>query len=75
MGLSANCNHNVTAGFSPQSVREFFLASTALKNPLAARLGDGLKLGELFRACRAKLSPRPSPKGIYIVDSPEGLLF
>jgi hypothetical protein len=30
-GLRANCNDNVAAGFSPQSVQEFF-AATALKN-------------------------------------------
>src|SRR5437764_2402740 len=34
-GLSANCNHNVAADFSPQSVQEFFAASAALKTCLA----------------------------------------
>src|SRR5438094_8595413 len=62
-GLSANCNHNVAAGFSPQSVQGFFAASTSLKNQPVARLDNGLKPGELFRVCRAKPSPRPSPKG------------
>src|SRR5438094_3885610 len=62
-GLSANCNHNVAAGFSPQSVQGFFAASTSFKNQLVVPLDNGLKPGELFRVCRAKPSPRPSPKG------------
>src|SRR5438094_3209357 len=61
-GLSANCNHNVAAGFSPQSVQGFFAASISFKNQLVVRLDNGLKPGELFRVCRAKPSPRPSPK-------------
>src|SRR2546430_9212772 len=50
-GLSANCNHNVAAGFSPQSVQGFFAASTSLKNQLVARLDNGLKPDGLFRVC------------------------
>ena len=56
-GLSANCNHNVAAGFSPQSVQGFFAASTSFKNQLVVPLDNGLKPGELFRVCRAKPSP------------------
>ena len=61
-GLSANCSHNVAAGFSPQSVQGFFAASTSFKNQLVVSLDNGLKPGELIRACRTKPSPRPSPK-------------
>jgi|GEM_PF-3137396 len=49
-GLSANCNHNFAAGFSPQSVQRFFAASRALKNWVVALLDDGLKPGESFQA-------------------------
>ena len=61
-GLSENCNHNVAAGFSPQSVQGFFAALTSFKNQLVVRLDNRLKPGELFRVCRAKPSPRPLPK-------------
>jgi hypothetical protein len=30
-GLSANCNHNVAAGFSPQSVSEFFASINSVE--------------------------------------------
>jgi hypothetical protein len=38
---------------------------------MTSRRDDGLKPGELIGACRAKTSPRPSPKGIHILDALE----
>jgi hypothetical protein len=72
-GLSANCNHKIAAGFSPQSVQEFFVASKELKELTegSSQLTAKARLNYLEFAV---LSPHPDllPKGLGTLNREGG---
>ena len=56
--LTANCNHNIVPGFSPQSVQGLFAASISLKNRLVASHDNGLKPGEYSESALLSFSQK-----------------